>query len=74
MNNQENEIAELKRRLEVLEKRMYFNEKLFTYSTVATVPNWKPKTFIEQFAVYDTGAERGVHIYIKDNWRTEILT
>ncbi len=65
---------DIEKRIENLEKRLYYVEKLKTHSTVATVPTWTPRTFQEMFEVYDTGIERGIHIYINGNWRTEILT
>lgn len=67
-------LTALEKRIIDLEKRLFFSEKLFNFSASATAPSYTPKNFAEQFAVYDTGAVRGIHIYINGNWRTVVLT
>jgi len=64
--------TDLEKRIEIIEKRLYNNEKLNEVFTSA--PTYTPKTFREQFCFYKVGAERRLYVYIDGAWAFEILT
>ena len=39
------------------------------YVDYSTTPEFVPKNFLEAFLPFDDGVDRGVHIYINNNWR-----
>lgn len=65
-------IKRLEERIESLEKRAYFSEKL--NEVFDTAPTYIPKNFREQFCFYKVGAERRLYTYIDGAWAYKILT
>lgn len=72
MNELDN-LTEIKRRLEILEKRAYFSEKLIN-DVYTSAPTYTPKTFIEQFAYYETGGVKRLYFYCNNGWNFVVLT
>ena len=61
------DIKQLEERIESLEQRIFYSEKLNEVLTSA--PAYSPKTFAQQFAIYDTGGVRRLYVYINGSWR-----
>lgn len=49
-------------------------QNYFPVEAKAVVPTGKPKSFFEQFYLYESGATRRFYIYINGTWRYSALT
>lgn len=72
LSREETLIKQLEERIESLERRTFYSEKL--NEVFDTAPTYIPKTFKEQFALYKNGAEYRLYVYISGSWKYEILT
>ena len=72
LSREEELIKQLEERIESLERRTFYSEKLNEVFTSA--PTFIPKTFAQQFVIYKSGAEYRLYVYISGAWKYEILS
>ena len=68
----EEKIKQLEERIEGLERRTFYSEGLNKIFTSA--PTYMPKTFSQQFVLYDTGGVRRLYVFVNGSWRYSVLT
>lgn len=46
-----------------------FNKDNKTQESVSTVPTYTPKSFLEQFKIYDDGTNQRLYVYLDGTWK-----
>jgi hypothetical protein len=63
---------DLKEDFDLLKNNFYKDNR--TQESVSTVPTYIPKTFLEQFVLYDDGTNQRLYVYVNGAWKNATLT
>jgi len=63
---------DLKEDFDLLKNNFYKDNR--TQESVSTVPTYIPKTFLEQFVLYDDGTNQRLYVYVNGAWKNVTLT
>jgi hypothetical protein len=63
---------DLKEDFDLLKNNFYKDNR--TQESVSTVPTYIPKTFLEQFVLYDDDTNQRLYVYVNGAWKNVTLT
>ena len=63
---------DLKEDFDLLKNNFYKDNR--SQESVSTVPTYIPKTFLEQFVLYDDGTNQRLYVYVNGAWKNATLT
>jgi|GEM_PF-5299081 hypothetical protein len=63
---------DLKEDFDLLKNNFYKDNR--TQESVSTVPTYIPKTFLEQFVLYDDDTDQRLYVYVNGAWKNVTLT
>jgi len=63
---------DLKEDFDLLKNNFYKDNR--TQESVSTVPTYIPKTFLEQFVLYDDDTNQRLYVYVNGAWKNATLT
>lgn len=63
----ENTEFDLKKSFELLKNN--FNRDNRTQESISTVPTYTPKSFLEQFVLYDDDTDQRLYVYVNGSWK-----
>lgn len=63
---------DLSEEFDLLKNNFYKDNR--TQESVSTVPTYIPKTFLEQFVLYDDGIDQKLYVYVNGAWKNATLT
>jgi len=63
---------DLKEDFDLLKNNFYKDNR--TQESVSTVPTYIPKTFLEQFVLYDDDTNQRLYVYVNGAWKYATLT
>jgi len=70
--NIEDTDLDLKEDFDLLKNNFYKDNR--TQESVSTVPTYIPKTFLEQFVLYDDDTDQRLYVYVNGAWKNVTLT